>query len=141
METRTASSCLGIGASMLALACASAFAAFPQPSRNSALVYPKFSGHGESTAPDRKVVVADPRHPGIRIELPASELQSAGEDMQGVYRKLVRTAASASATIAVAENGRVFFRRAGITTRVARPLGDHDRTVVVDIGARRAGDD
>ncbi len=139
METRTTSSCIWIGASVLALACASAFAAIPQPSGNSPPALPGLSSPAESAEP--RVVVADPRYPAIRIELPASELWAAGEDMRGVYRKLVRTAASASATMAVAENGRIFFRRAGNTTLVARPLTDHDRTVVVDIGARRAGDD
>ena len=86
----------------------------------------------------------------IREDIRAVKMVSVGryalqivwsDGRRGVYRKLVRTAAPASATIAVAENGRVFFRRAGITTRVARPLGDHDRTVVVDVGARRASDD
>lgn len=115
MRLRTALLRRGIGPSVLTLACASALAAVPPPSGYSAQTLPGLSGAGESAAIEPRVVVVDPRHPEIRIELPAAEVQAAGEDMQGLYRKLVRTAGAASATLAVAENGRVFFRRAETT--------------------------
>ena len=116
MESRMALLRLGLGPSVLTLACASALAAISDTSGNPPASPPELSRPRESAAPEMKVVVVDPRHPAIRIELPASEARAAGEDVPGLYRRLVRGARAESATVAVVENGRVFFRRSGIST-------------------------
>ena len=107
---------IGLGSSILSLACASAFAAIP-PADN--VPRPPAVTPGASFA-EPTVIVTDPRSKSIRIEVPASAV-AAGDDARTLYRKLVRTsAAKQSATVAVAENGRIFFRHAGEESTLAR---------------------
>ena len=111
MAARTALSCLGICACVLTLACANAAAAVqegnaPAASNASVLAEPAPAVHAPTS-----VVVADPRNPSIRIELPAAELLAPDESMDRLYRKLVKSSKLASANTVVAENGRIFFRR------------------------------
>lgn len=89
-----------LGASILSLACTGALAVLERPSRAPSI---------DPLPAPATVVVVDPRHPSIRIELSARDVQ-APRDMAKLYRKLVRTARPSAETV-VAENGRIYFRR------------------------------
>ena len=111
MEARTALSRLRFCSSVLTLACANAMAAIQEGNAPAASNAPVLTAPAPAVHAPATVVVADPRNPSIRIELPAAELQASGESMDRLYRKLVRSSKLASADTVVAENGRIFFRR------------------------------
>ena len=110
--------CLGFGLCScgLVLACTAA-ASLPLQSRDSS---PAFPGRSETRVDDATIIVADPRHPAIRIELRASEAAS-GEGMDRLYRKLVKSSRQVEASRVVVENGRVFLRRAEMSKLARAP--------------------
>jgi hypothetical protein len=112
----------------------SAHASLPLPQASSGLPLslPQPVPASSTPAEDSHVVVSDPRHRGILIEVPATEAEAAADGgVDRLYRKLVRTSASAGANTVVAENGRIFFVRAGSSTFAAVPQAPAPVAVII----------
>ena len=117
MKFRNSLPGVGLSSSILLLVCASAFGAVQQPPRARTIDPP---------LEPATVVVADPRYPSIRIELPARDVQAARKNMATLYRKLVRGARPSAGTV-VAENGRIYFRRSeSLMLRLAESIEPHN---------------